>query len=45
MTVFNNNDRFLDADDDGRIDGVFCEIERYHSNGVAERATVTVDDA
>jgi hypothetical protein len=41
-TVFNDNDRFLDANDDGRIDGVFCEVERYDRSGVAARAVVTV---
>jgi protocatechuate 3,4-dioxygenase beta subunit len=44
-TVFNDSDRFLDANDDGRIDGVFCEIERYDSSGVAAKVVVTVDDA
>jgi protocatechuate 3,4-dioxygenase beta subunit len=44
-TVFNDSDRFLDADDDGRIDGVFCEVQRYDRSGVAARAVVTVDEA
>jgi protocatechuate 3,4-dioxygenase beta subunit len=44
-TVFNNTDRFLDTNRDGRIDGVFCDIERYDGNGLAAKAVVTVDDA
>jgi hypothetical protein len=44
-TVFNNTDRILDADKDGRVDGLFCEVERHDSKGVAVRVTVTVDDA
>jgi protocatechuate 3,4-dioxygenase beta subunit len=44
-TVFNDNDRFLDANKDGRIDGVFCKIERYDGSGLAATAVVTVNDA
>jgi protocatechuate 3,4-dioxygenase beta subunit len=44
-TVFNDNDRFLDLNADGRIDGVFCEVERYDSRGVVARVVVTVDEA
>jgi protocatechuate 3,4-dioxygenase beta subunit len=44
-TVFNDSDRFLDLNEDGRIDGVFCEVERYDSSGVAAKVVVTVDDA
>jgi protocatechuate 3,4-dioxygenase beta subunit len=43
--VFNDSDRFLDANDDGRIDGVFCKVERYDTSGVAATAVVTVDEA
>jgi protocatechuate 3,4-dioxygenase beta subunit len=44
-TAFNDNDPFLDANRDGRVDGVFCEVERYDSSGLAAKAVVTVDDA
>jgi protocatechuate 3,4-dioxygenase beta subunit len=43
-TAFNDSDRFLDTNDDGRIDGVFCEVVRYDSRGVAATAVVTVAD-
>jgi protocatechuate 3,4-dioxygenase beta subunit len=44
--VFNDNDRFLDLNADGRIDGVFCKIERYdRASGLAATAVVTVEDA
>lgn len=43
--AFNSNDPFIDADSDGHVDGVFCEIERFDSSGLAATATVTVDDA
>lgn len=42
--AFNSNDPLIDADRDGRIDGVFCEIEHYDGTGLAAAATVTVDD-
>ena len=42
--VFNDSDRFLDANSDGRIDGVFCKIDRYdRSSGVSATAVVTVE--
>jgi protocatechuate 3,4-dioxygenase beta subunit len=44
-TVFNDTDRFLDANRDGVTDGVFCEIDRYDRSGLAARAVVTVDEA
>jgi hypothetical protein len=45
-TVFNDNDRFLDQNSDGRIDGVFSKVERYDSrSGVAASAVVTVEEA
>jgi protocatechuate 3,4-dioxygenase beta subunit len=44
-TAFNANDPFLDADRDGLVDGVFCEVERYDRSGLAATAVVTVDDA
>jgi protocatechuate 3,4-dioxygenase beta subunit len=45
-TVFNDNDRFLDLNSDGQIDGVFSKVERYDSRGgVAATAVVTVEDA
>jgi protocatechuate 3,4-dioxygenase beta subunit len=40
--VFNNTDRFLDTNADGRIDGVFCEVESHARNGFAAKAVVTV---
>ena len=43
--AFNSNDPLIDVDGDGRVDGVFCEIDRYDSTGLAATATVTVDDA
>lgn len=43
--AFNANDPLIDADGDGRVDGVFCEIERYDRTGLSATATVTVDDA
>jgi protocatechuate 3,4-dioxygenase beta subunit len=43
-TVFNDSDRFLDLNDDGRTDGVFCEVERYDRSGVGAKVTVTVDE-
>ena len=42
-TSFNNNDTFLDRDKDGRIDGLFCDVERYDKSGVTAKAVVTVD--
>ena len=43
-TSFNNNDTFLDRDKDGRIDGLFCEVEKYdRGSGVTAKAVVTVD--
>ena len=44
-TVFNDNDRFLDLNADGRLDGVFCDVQRYDSSGVVARVVVTVDEA
>lgn len=44
-TVFNHNDRFLDMNGDRQIDGVFCNVERYDSRGLAASAIVTVFDA
>ena len=44
-TVFNDNDRFLDADHDGRPEGVFCTVDRYDRTGLIAKAAVTVDDA
>lgn len=41
-TVFNHNDRFLDTNADQQIDGVFCNVERYDSDGLAASAVVTV---
>lgn len=43
-TAFNANDPFLDANRDGRVDGVFCEVERYDRNGLTAKAVVTVSD-
>jgi protocatechuate 3,4-dioxygenase beta subunit len=43
--AFNANDPFIDANRDGNVDGVFCEVERYDSTGLAARAVVTVADA
>jgi hypothetical protein len=43
-TSFNNNDTFLDRDQDGRTDGLFCQVEKYErGSGVTAKATVTVD--
>jgi protocatechuate 3,4-dioxygenase beta subunit len=42
--VFNNNDRFLDTDADGRIDGVFCDVERFDQSGLSAKAVITVRD-
>jgi protocatechuate 3,4-dioxygenase beta subunit len=41
-TVFNHNDRFLDMNADGRIDGVFCDVERDARGGLVAKAVVTV---
>jgi protocatechuate 3,4-dioxygenase beta subunit len=43
-TVFNDSDRFLDLNKDGKIDGVFCDVERYDSSGVAAKVVVTVEN-
>lgn len=40
--VFNHDDRFLDTNADGRIDGVFCDIERFDRSGLSANAVVTV---
>jgi hypothetical protein len=40
--VFNDTDRFLDLNHDGRIDGVFCDVKSYDSRGLAAKAVVTV---
>jgi hypothetical protein len=42
-TSFNHNDTFLDRNQDGRTDGVFCEVERVDRSGLAAKAVVTVD--
>ena len=43
-TSFNNNDTFLDRDQDGRTDGLFCQVEKYErGSGVTAKAIVTVD--
>lgn len=44
-TVFNANDRFLDSGGDGRIDGVFCEIESFADEGLSASAAVAVGAA
>jgi len=44
-TVFNANDRFLDIGGDGRLDGVFCEIESFEDAGLSASAVVAVDAA
>ncbi len=36
-TSFNNNDTFLDRDNDGRIDGLFCEVEKYDRAAASRR--------
>lgn len=43
-TVFNHTDRFLDANNDGRTDGVFGDVDRYDRTGLTAQAVVTVDD-
>lgn len=40
--VFNDEDRFLDTNSDGQIDGVFCDVESFDRSGLTARATVTV---
>jgi protocatechuate 3,4-dioxygenase beta subunit len=40
--VFNDTDRFLDLNTDGKLDGVFCDVERNERRGFAARAVVTV---
>jgi protocatechuate 3,4-dioxygenase beta subunit len=40
--VFNDDDRFLDTNADGLIDGVFSEVERYDSSGLTANAQITV---
>jgi protocatechuate 3,4-dioxygenase beta subunit len=42
--VFNHDDRFLDTNADGRIDGVFCAVERFDRSGLSANATITVRD-
>ena len=41
--AFNRNDPFIDADSDGNVDGVYCDVGRYDRTGVAAQAIVTVD--
>ena len=43
--AFNANDPFIDANRDGHVDGVFCEVERNGRSGLSAKAVVTVDDA
>lgn len=40
--AFNANDPFIDANRDGNVDGVFCEVERLDRTGLAAKAIVTV---
>jgi protocatechuate 3,4-dioxygenase beta subunit len=40
--VFNDDDRFLDTNADGQIDGVFCDIDRYDRSGLSANALITV---
>lgn len=42
--AFNRNDPLIDANRDGRVDGVFCEVERVDQAGVAAKAVITVTD-
>jgi protocatechuate 3,4-dioxygenase beta subunit len=40
--VFNATDRFLDLNTDGRLDGVFCDVESNERRGFTAKALVTV---
>jgi protocatechuate 3,4-dioxygenase beta subunit len=41
--AFNRNDPFIDANRDGNVDGVFCDVGRYDRTGVSASCVVTVD--
>jgi len=43
--AFNDNDPFIDADHDGRVDGVFFAIERQDGGVLAAKAVLTVNEA
>jgi protocatechuate 3,4-dioxygenase beta subunit len=43
--AFNRNDPFIDANRDGNVDGVYCEVDRVDRAGVVARAVLTVTDA
>jgi hypothetical protein len=40
--VFNDTDRFLDLNTDGKLDGVFCDVASNGRSGLTARAVVTV---
>jgi protocatechuate 3,4-dioxygenase beta subunit len=43
--AFNANDPFIDADHDGHVDGVFCDVGRSDRGGLTAKAVIAVDDA
>jgi len=43
--AFNRNDPFIDANHDGNVDGVYCQVDRLDRTGVIAKAVLTVDEA
>ena len=43
--AFNRNDPFIDANHDGNVDGVYCQVDRLDRTGVVAKAVLTVDTA